>query len=73
MLLGLWGMWLHRSHWREDSLIYALFGIFALVTAVFWAHTSHRVYLDVYWIVFGAGAVASWMTPRGRTGQTVAG
>lgn len=58
MLLGCWGMWRRRSRWREDSLIYVLFVTFVLVTAVFWAHTAHRVYLDVYWIVFAAGAVA---------------
>jgi hypothetical protein len=58
MLLGLWGMGRRRAHWREDSLIYLLFVTFMLVTAVFWAHTSHRVYLDVYWMVFGAGALA---------------
>ncbi len=58
MLLGLWGMWRRRSRWREDSLIYALFAVFIMITAVFWAHTSHRVHLDVYWIVFGAGALA---------------
>jgi hypothetical protein len=59
MLLGLWGMVLHRAHARQDSLIYALFATFILVSAVFWAHTSHRVYLDVYWIVFASGALAS--------------
>ena len=37
---------------------YVLFAAFAMVAAVFWAHTSHRVYLDVYWIVFAAGALA---------------
>jgi len=58
MLAGLWGMWRRRSCWREDSLIYILFAAFVMVTAVFWAHTSHRVYLDVYWIVFAAGALA---------------
>jgi len=31
-----------------------LFLTFTAVTAVFWAHTSHRSYLDVYWIVFAA-------------------
>lgn len=59
MLLGLWGMVRRRSQWRDDSLIYALFGAFILVTAVFFGATSHRVFLDVYWIVFGAGALAS--------------
>lgn len=58
MLLGGWGMWRRRSRWREDSLIYLLFLTFILVTAVFWAHTSHRAYLDVYWIVFAAGALS---------------
>ncbi len=58
MLLGLWGMARRRSCWRDDCLIYALFGTFILVTAVFFGATSHRVFLDVYWIVFGAGALA---------------
>jgi hypothetical protein len=58
MLLGVWGMWMHRLHWREDSLIYAQFAVFVLVTAAYWAHTRHRIYLDVYWIVFAAGVLA---------------
>ncbi len=58
MLAGLWGMWRRRSCWRLDSLVYVLFAAFVMVTAVFWAHTSHRVYLDVYWIVFAAGLLA---------------
>lgn len=65
MLLGLWGMVRHRAHWREDSMIYLLFATFMLVTAIFWAQTSHRSYLDVYWIVFGAGALAETaLAPR---------
>jgi hypothetical protein len=66
MLLGLWGMWRHREHWRKDSLIYALFGVFALESAVFFAHTSHRSFLDVYWIVFAAGAMAGRLAPTCR-------
>jgi dolichyl-phosphate-mannose-protein mannosyltransferase len=65
MVMGLWGMWRHRAHWREDSLIYLLFATFMLVTAIFWAQTSHRAYLDVYWIVFGSGALAQTvLAPR---------
>lgn len=60
MLFGLWGMWQRRHHWRDDSLIYALFLSFALVTAIFFGDTSHRTYLDVYWIVFAAGVLAQW-------------
>jgi hypothetical protein len=58
MLLGLWGMWRRRSQWREDAPIYALFVTFIMVTAAFWAHTSHLAYLVVYWIVFASGALA---------------
>jgi hypothetical protein len=57
MVLGLWGMWRRRKCWRDDSLVYLLFATFIIVTAAFWAHTSHRAYLDVYWIVFAAGAL----------------
>jgi hypothetical protein len=38
-------------------LIAMLFIAFICVTAVFWAHTSHRSYLDVYWIVLAASVV----------------
>lgn len=58
MFVGLWGMWRRRKCWREDSSIYLLFASFIAVTAVFWAHTSHRAYLDVYWMVFAAGGLA---------------
>ena len=67
MILGLWGMVRHRAHWRDDAMIYLLFATFMLVTAVFWAQTSHRAYLDVYWIVFGAGALSeTLLAPRKR-------
>jgi 4-amino-4-deoxy-L-arabinose transferase-like glycosyltransferase len=58
MALGLTGMWVGRRHWREHSIFYALFIAFAIVTAVFFGHTSYRAYLDVYWIVFAAGILA---------------
>jgi hypothetical protein len=67
MLLGLWGMWRRRFYWRDDSLIYLLFVVFALVTAFFFGNTSHRSYLDVYWIAFGAGALASVTAPAGQS------
>ena len=54
---GLWGMWVGRRHWRELLIFCALFFSFAAITALFWGHTSHRAYLDVYWIVFAAGAL----------------
>jgi len=57
MLLGLWAMWRRHARWREDSLVYLVFATFILITAAFWAHTSHRCYLDVYWIAYGAAGL----------------
>jgi hypothetical protein len=59
MILGVWGMSASRSHWREHSIFYAQFLLFAAVTAVFFGATSYRAYLDVYWIVFAAGVLAT--------------
>jgi 4-amino-4-deoxy-L-arabinose transferase-like glycosyltransferase len=55
-ILGIVGMFLARGR-REVILIAMLFIAFMCVTAVFWAHTAHRSYLDVYLIVFAASAV----------------
>ncbi len=57
--LGIVGAWLARKRWKEHSLIYGLFVSFAIVTAIFFAHTSHRVYLDVYLLIFSAYAVTT--------------
>ena len=66
MILGVWGMWVGRRHWREHSLFYAQFALFAAVTAVFFGHTGYRAYLDVYWIVFAAGIMAAWVGQTSR-------
>jgi len=55
-ILGSIGMFLAWRR-REVILIGMLFLAFMCVTAVFWAHTSHRSYLDVYWIVFAASVI----------------
>jgi hypothetical protein len=50
-------------------VIHLLFLSFIAVTAVFYAQTSHRSFLDVYWIVFAASvlvAVFPAAAPRGR-------
>jgi len=62
MAFGLAGMFLHREAWREHMIVYALFVSFAAVTGVFFGHTSHRSYLDVYWIVFAAGLLSGWFS-----------
>ncbi len=54
LVLGVTGMWVTRFRWRELGLIYLLFLTFVVGTAVFWAHTSHRSFLDVYFMVFAA-------------------
>ena len=48
-------LWHRRRQWREDAPIYAHLATFAAISAVLWAQTSHRSYLDVYLIVFAAG------------------
>jgi 4-amino-4-deoxy-L-arabinose transferase-like glycosyltransferase len=59
MTIGLWGMWTGRRNWREHLIFYMLFGTFVAVAAIYFGHTSHRAYLDVYWIVFAAGVLAA--------------
>ena len=71
MALGIWGMWKRRWHWREDSLIYLLFAHFLIVTAVYFGQTNHRVFLDVYFIVFAAGAIAATAARRKPTAPSV--
>ena len=67
-VLGLIGMVLARR--RPETALIALFYLaFMAVTAVFWAHTSHRVYLDVYWIVFAASVIVragTYVFPAGN-------
>ena len=55
-VLGLIGMFVARRK-AETALIALLFLGFMAVTAVFFAHTSHRSYLDVYWMVFAASVL----------------
>ena len=52
-ILGVAGIF--RARRRRGTLLIAMaFISFIGVTAVFWAHTSHRSYLDVYFIIFAA-------------------
>jgi hypothetical protein len=65
-ILGVIGLFLARRR-PEVILIGMLFVAFICVTAVFWAHTSHRSYLDVYLIVFAASVVESLWSSHVRT------
>jgi hypothetical protein len=57
MVLGVLGMVWTRRCWCEHSLIHAAFLDCVVVTAMFFGHTSHRSYLDVYWIAYAAAHV----------------
>lgn len=66
LLLGLAGMWRTRRDWQRLNLIHAQFVLFAGITAVLWAQTAHRVFLDLYLMVFAAGFIAAWLLQPGR-------
>jgi 4-amino-4-deoxy-L-arabinose transferase-like glycosyltransferase len=54
LVLGLVGAWRSRGRWRELGPVYAVGLTFVLVTALTWAHTSHRSHLDVYLMTLAA-------------------
>lgn len=64
LLLGLAGMWQNRAQWRRDALFYAQFAAFAGISGMLWAQTAHRVFLDLYLMVFAAGLVSGWLGIR---------
>jgi 4-amino-4-deoxy-L-arabinose transferase-like glycosyltransferase len=61
-VLGLAGLWRQRRAGRDHALIALMVIAFAITTAVFWAHTSHRSFLHVFMIVYAASLI------RVRTG-----
>jgi hypothetical protein len=65
LLLGLIGLWRTRSRWRELLPVYANFILFAGITGVLWGHSSHRAFLDVYFIIFAASVIVA-MLPKIR-------
>ena len=48
-----------RRRLRDLVPFALLFGTFVVASGLFWAHTSHRVYLDVYLMVLAGHALAS--------------
>jgi len=59
--LALAGMVLRRNRWRDDLLLYAHLAAFVLTTALFWAQTAHRSYLDPYLAVWAGAVIATWL------------
>ena len=56
------GMWRSRRAWERHGPAYLLFLSFLATTAVFWALTSHKSYLDPLLFVYAASVVSSGMT-----------
>ena len=63
MALACWGCGLPAGTGASTWFFMRMFVLFAAVTAVFFGRTSHRAYLDVYWIIFAA-AVLHWLRNR---------
>jgi 4-amino-4-deoxy-L-arabinose transferase-like glycosyltransferase len=57
LVLAVVGIWRSRARWRELGYIYVLIATFALGSAVLWAHTSHRMYVEPYLMILAAGAL----------------
>jgi 4-amino-4-deoxy-L-arabinose transferase-like glycosyltransferase len=64
LVLGLAGLWRERREWRRDLPVHLLFATFIGITAVLWAQTAHRAFLDLYLIVFAAGYLVRRETKR---------
>jgi 4-amino-4-deoxy-L-arabinose transferase-like glycosyltransferase len=58
--------WRLRARWRELGFFYLLIVMFALGTAVFWAHTSHRMYLDPCLMILSASTLTNLRDVRSR-------
>lgn len=59
LALALAGMALRRRHWAADFPLWWHLPSFMATSAVFWAHTSHRSYLDPVLAVYGGIALAA--------------
>lgn len=66
-LLALFSVWRSRHAWREHGLTWALLIAFAVTTAIFWAHTSHKNYLDA--VLFVYAAAGAYMLAPARLRQ----
>src|SRR3569833_1830954 len=53
-VLAPFGMWRSRDRWRDFGCIYWLIASFAVSCALFWGHTSHRMYIEPYLMNFAA-------------------
>jgi len=56
-LLAALAFWRFRAQWRTHLLFGALLASFVVTTGLFWAHTSHKSYLDAFLFVYAAAAL----------------
>lgn len=63
LLLALCGVWLYRRDWRRLLPIYALFAYLTLVHVVTIASLRYRLPLEVFLVVFAAGALSRRAAP----------
>jgi hypothetical protein len=57
LVLGIIGLMISADDWKQYLPFFILCAAFVASTALFWAHTSHRTYLDVYMMIFAANAI----------------
>lgn len=48
------GIWWTRQRWRDLLPLYLLLGAFAISCALFWGHTSHRMLVEPYLMLFAS-------------------
>ena len=65
LFFGIIGIYLGRKQKREHSIFYFMFFSFALVSAIAWAHTTYRLYLDTYLIIFASYSFLK-LFPKGK-------
>jgi 4-amino-4-deoxy-L-arabinose transferase-like glycosyltransferase len=70
LVLAVFGIWRSRARWRELGYIYVLIGTFAAGSAVLWAHTSHRMYLEPCLMILAASVFREHATREHATGTS---
>jgi len=66
LIFGILGIIRSRQRWRDLFPIYFLFLNFIIVTVFFWSHTSHRTFLDCYFILFAVHAISDMKLGKTR-------
>ena len=54
LIFGFIGIIISRKFKKQHSIFYFMFFYFAFVSAIAWAHTTNRLYLDIYLMMFAS-------------------